>query len=202
MERSHEMVARCFGCAVRAMRLVFQVFGEEFAAVGKMVLAAAGLGAEGRHDAFGVGEFECAINLVGRDMVETFAVSIAVPIHLGGLQEAQRTHHIGLREGERVFDGAVHVALGGEVDDAIDLLVLHELVNRLEVADVGLYELIVRLVLDVFQIGKIACVSQLVEVDDFIIGILVHEQTYDMASDEARAASNDNGTFVVHVFLS
>ena len=39
VEGAHEVVARGFGCAIRAMGLVFKVFGEEFLAVGQMVLA-------------------------------------------------------------------------------------------------------------------------------------------------------------------
>ena len=122
------------------------------------------------------------------------------PIEFGGLQQAQGSHHIGLREGEGVFDGAVHMALGGEVDDAVDVFVLHQLVDTLEVAYVHLDEAIIRLVLDVFQVSEVAGVGQLVEVDDLVFRIFVDEEADDVAADEAGAASNDDGSFRTHDF--
>ena len=41
------------------------------------------------------------------------------------------------------------MALGSKMDDAVDMLVLHQLVDCVEVADVHLYELVVGLVLNV-----------------------------------------------------
>ena len=71
MEGAHEVVAGGLGGTVGAVGLVFQVLGEELAAVGQMMLAAAGLGAEGRHDAVGVGELKGAVDLVGADVVKS-----------------------------------------------------------------------------------------------------------------------------------
>ena len=79
-----------------------------------------------------------------------------------------------------------------QVDDAVDLLVLHELVERVEVADVHLHELVVRLALDVLEVREVARVGQLVEIDNVVLGVLVHEQANDMASDKARAAGDDD----------
>ena len=67
------------------------------------------------------------------------------------------------------------MTLSGKVDDAVHMLVLHQLVNRLEVADVGLHEL-------------------------FVFGILVHEKAHDMVSDETSTAGDDDGAFVSHCF--
>ena len=120
------------------------------------------------------------------------------PIQFRCLQQAQRSHHIGLSKGERVFDGAVHMALGGEVYDAVDVFILHQLVDTLEVADVHLDEAVVRLVLDVLQVGEVAGVGQLVEVDDFVFRIFVDEEADDVAADEAGAACDDDGAFVCH----
>ena len=57
------------------------------------------------------------------------------------------------------------------------MIVVHQLEHQLEVADVALHKGVVGLVLDVLEVGQIACISQLVEVDDVILGIFVHEQT-------------------------
>ena len=48
-----------------------------------------------------------AINLVGRDVVEALALILLgqrLPIEFGGLQQAQRSHHIGAGKGERILD--------------------------------------------------------------------------------------------------
>ena len=128
-----------------------------------------------------------------------FAFSISLfPIKFSSLQQAQSSHHIGLGEGERVLNRAVHMALGGEVDDAVDMFVLHQLIDTLEVADVHLDEAVVRLVLDVLQVSEVAGVGQLVEVDDFVFRIFVDEEADDVAADEAGAACDDDGAFVCH----
>ena len=77
-----------------------------------------------------------------------------------------------------------------KMNDSVYLLVLHELIESLEVADVHLHELIVRPVLDILQIGKITGISKLVDIDYLIIRIFIHEKTYDMASDEAGSAGD------------
>ena len=69
------------------------------------------------------------------------------------------------------------MAFCSQMDNAVYLIVVHQLEHQLEVADVALHKGVVGLVLDVLEVGQIACISQLVEVDDVILGIFVHEQT-------------------------
>ena len=88
------------------------------------------------------------------------------------------------------------MALGSEMDDTVNLLVLHQLIESVEVADVHLDKLIIGFVLDVLEVGKITCIRQLVEVDDAIVGILVHEETNDMRADKACTASNNYISFI------
>jgi len=90
------------------------------------------------------------------------------------------------------------MALGREMDDAIHMLLCHELQDTLEVADVHPDKLVVRSVLDVFQIGEVTRISQLVEVDDLIVGIFVDEEADDMTSDETRAAGDN---YVLHILF-
>ena len=87
------------------------------------------------------------------------------------------------------------MALGSQVDDAIDLLLLHELVEGVEVADVHLHKLVVGAVLNVLQVSEVAGIGQLVEIDDVILGILVHKQAHHVASNEACATGNDDSSF-------
>ena len=191
VEGSHEMVAAGFGSAVGAVGLVLQVFGEELVAVGEVVLAGRGLGGEGWLDAVGVGHGQRAIDFVGADMIEPLAFVLfgeALPVGFGGLQQAQRAHDVGLGEGERVFDATVHMALGGEVYDAVDTLCLHEIHHAFKVADVHLDELVVGLGLDVLEVGEVACIGELVEVDDLVVGVFVDEEADYVAADETGSA--------------
>lgn len=78
-------------------------------------------------------------------MIEEFAVVFlrqAFPIKVGCLQHTEDSHYVRLGESERIFDRAVYVRLGGEMDDAVDFLFLHKGVNRVEITDVGLFETI------------------------------------------------------------
>ena len=164
-----------------------------------MVLGGRSRRGERRLDAFGIGHLKSAVDFVRGDVVETLALVLLrqrLPIELGSLQERERTHHVGACKGERILDGAVHVTLGGQMDDAVDLLVLHQLVEGVEVADVHPHELVIRLVLDVLQIGQIAGVGELVEIDDIILGIFVHKEANNMASDESGTAGDND---ILHI---
>ena len=142
-----------------------------------------------------MGHLQGAVDLVRGDVVEALALILlgqAFPIELGSLQQRERTHHVGACKGEGIFDGTVHVTLGGQMDDAVDLLVLHQLIEGVEVTDVHPDELVIRFVLNVLQIGQIAGIGELVEIDDIILGILVHKEANNMASDESGAAGDNN----------
>ena len=67
------------------------------------------------------------------------------------------------------------MALGSKVYDAVDMLILHQLVESIEITDVHLNELIVWTILDVLKVGKVTGIRKLVKVDDTVIWIFVHE---------------------------
>ena len=90
------------------------------------------------------------------------------------------------------------MTLSSQVNDAIHFLVLHQLVEGIEVADVHLHKLVVGFVLDVLQVSEVASIRQLVEVDDVILGILVHKQAHHMAANEACATGNNDISFDIH----
>ena len=79
------------------------------------------------------------------------------------------------------------------------MFILHQLVERIEIANVHFHELVVRLVFNILEICKVARVSQLIEIDNLVFRILIDKETNDMTSDKASPASNHNGTF--HEFL-
>ena len=142
------------------------------------MVAARSLGCEWRLDAFRMCKLQRAIHLVGRDVVETLAfvfLGQRLPVELGGLQQSECAHHVGACEGEGVLDRAVDMTLGSKVDDAVDVVFLHQAHYELEVADVALYECVVVAVLYVLEVGEVSRIRQFVEIDDMIFGVLVDE---------------------------
>ena len=195
VERAHKVVGASLGGGIRRMRSIFRRFVEEIITVSQMVFRTRSRRRERRSDSFRVIHLEGTIDFIRRDVVEALAFVLfgeAFPIELRGLQQAQSSHHVRLRESERVLDGAIDMAFGSEVDDAIDLFVLHELVERVKVADVHFHELIVRLALDVLEVSEITRIGELVKIDNLVFRILVHEKANYVATNEACAAGDDD----------
>ncbi len=62
---------------------------------------------------------DVAVHFVGGDLVIAFEAELA-----GGFEQHVRAVDIGLDEGVRVHDRAIHVGLGREIDDGVDVVVL------------------------------------------------------------------------------
>ena len=155
VEGTHEMVGGGLRRTVGAVGAVSRGLAEELVTVHRV-------GADVRPDTLRMGQLKGTVHLVGRDVIEELALPLPVPVVLGGLKHGQGAEHIGPREGEGVLDGAVHVAFGSKVDNAVDAVFLKDSAHRLEVADVGSHEHVVRGLLDVLQVGQVARVGQLV----------------------------------------
>ena len=148
--------------------------------------------------------FQRAIYFVGGDVIETFAFVFfgqAFPIEFRSLQQTQRSHHVGFGESERIFDTAVYVAFSRQMDDAIHLFVLHQLIKGLKIADVHFHELIVGLVFYILEIGQITCVGQFIQVDNLVVGILVHKQSDHVTANKSGASGNDDASFAIHICI-
>ena len=191
MESPHEMVGRGLGRAVRTVGAVSRGLAEKLVPVHLV-------GADVRVNTLGMRQFQGTVHLVRRDVVEQLAVPPAIPVMLGRLKQRQGAKDIGPREGERVLDGAVHVALGSKVDHAVDIVFLKDSAHRPEVADVGAHEHIIRGLFDILQVGQVARVGQLVQVHDAVLGVLGHEEAHDVAPDEARTARYQYVAFIFH----
>ena len=177
VERPHEMVRRGFRCRVGRVGVVAGLLGEERSVEGQR-----------------------PVNFVGRDVVEASALPCAVPVLPCGLQQRQRPHHVGPREGERIADRAVDVAFGREVDHPVDVVSGEQRAHGLVVADVAFDERVVRTVLDVPQVREIAGVGQAVEVYDPVVGVFPDEQPHDVRADESGAAGDQDIAFHVRLF--
>ncbi len=170
-----------------------------------MVLSTAGCCCERRLDTFWMRQFQCTVHLIGRDMVKTLAFVFLwqrLPIELGGLEQRQCSHHIGLGKGEGILDTTVHMTLCCQMDDTVHLLVLHQLVERIEITNVHLHKLVVGLVLDILEISQIPRIRQLVKVDDVVIRVFVHKQAHHMTSNKACATGNYNRSLHILLFYN
>ena len=87
------------------------------------------------------------------------------------------------------------------MDYSVDVVLRHQRLDCLVVADVGLHEHVVFLVLNVLEVGQVACIRQLVEVDDAVLRIFVHEQAYYMRADEAGSARYHYASLECHFFV-
>ena len=186
---SHEVVGRGFRSRVGAVRRVLRLFGEELLAEGP----AAALPA--RSISLGTGQLQRPVHLVGGDVVEQFALPLAVPVFPCRLEQRERAQDVRPREGERIPDRAVDMAFGRKVDDPVDIILTEQRPQHIQVADVTLLEHVVRGILDVPQVGKVPRVGQFVQVHDPVIRVFRHEQAYYVRADKARSARNQDSAF-------
>ena len=185
MECPDEVVRRGFAGRIRAVRVVFCRFGEELLAVGS-ASAFVSVG-------FTVGfcELECPVDFVGGYVVKSLSLVISVPELFCRLEQGEGSHYICPCEGERILDRPVDMAFRCEVYDPVDSVCPEGFQHLLEVADVRLYEGVVRRVLDVRQVCEVPGIGQFVEVDDSVLGIFVDQQPYYMAADKTGSAGDE-----------
>ena len=186
---SHEVVGRGFRSRVGAVRRVLRLFGEELLAEGP----AAALPA--RSISLGTCQLQRPVHLVGGDVVEQFALPLAVPVFPCRLEQRERAQDVRTREGERIPDRAVDMAFGRKVDDPVDVILPEQRPQHIQVADVTLLEHVVRGILDVPQVGKVPRIGQFVQVHDPVIRVFRHEQAYYVRADKARSARNQDSAF-------
>ena len=178
---AHEVVGARLARAVGAVRAVLRLLGEELLPEGQVLPARRGRRAERGLHALGARHLQGPVDLVGGDVVEALplvASGLPLPAPPRGLKQAQGAQHVGAREGERVADAAVHVALRREVDHPVHAVALHKGAHLLEVADVRALEHVVRARLHVLQVLQIPRVGQLVHIDYAVFGVLLHEQPH------------------------
>ena len=158
---AHEHVGAGLGARVRGARPVRRLLGE----LGRVV------------------ERQVAVDLVGGDVV------VADAVLADGLQQAEGALHVGAKEGLRVGDGVVVVALRGVVDDGV--VAGDQLIEQGGVADVAHDELhaVGGQARDVLGV---AGVGQLVQDGDVDARVVVHDVVHEVAADEAAAARDDD----------
>ncbi len=114
------------------------------------------------------------------------------PSGAGGFQQGEGADQIGLHEGRRPGDGAVHMALGGEVGDGVDGVLAQQPIHQRPVADVALHEAMPGRIGQLAQVVERAGVSQRVEGDDAEVGVGRQQVADEVAADEAGAAGHQH----------
>ena len=66
------------------------------------------------------------------------------PVFESALQQVGGSENVGFDEAERIVDGAVHMAFGGQMHDGVRLEVVEEAFDGCRIADVRLFEMIER----------------------------------------------------------
>ena len=142
-----------------------------------------------------VNAMQVAIYLVGGNMVEAKGPPVRLvqlqPIGAGGFQQGIGANDIGLDKGGRAVDGAVHVRLGRQVHDRVRLELGQGATDHRAVADIGLQELVVRVVRDAGQRFEVAGVGQLVEVEHLVLGV-IEQVANQRRTNKTRAAGDQN----------
>ena len=117
------------------------------------------------------------------------------PVLPRGIEQLEGPQNVGVDEGGGVVDRAVHVRLGGEVDDGRRAVFGDRAIDRLAVGDVAADEDVVWVAGDGFERVEIARVGQFVEIDD-PRGVFGDALPDEATADEARAAGDEDGLHV------
>lgn len=116
--------------------------------------------------------------------VETFVVS------QGLLQKSVGSDDVGLNEVSRAVNGSIDMGLGSEMHDEIGLMLCQQTADGLTVSDIGLFELMARMLTTLRERLQIAGVGELVDSDDFVFGIS-DEIANNGRTDETCAARDE-----------
>src|SRR5665213_2468195 len=136
-----------------------------------------------------------AIDLVRRYVQEAKPVArsgvFAAPPFLDGIDQREGGDDVGVDERRRAMDRAIDMRLGGEVDDRARPVLREESGDQRAVADVAVHEHVARVGRKAREVGGIAGVSQLVEIDHTLVlrGQPVEDE---IGADEARAAGDED----------
>ena len=83
------------------------------------------------------------------------------------------------------------MGVGGEIDNRVNSVLLHDSFHFRCVTDVAVHETIERVVLDVEQIVHIAGIGQLIVDDDTIVGVFVQHVANEVGADEPGPAGDE-----------
>src|ERR1035437_7651298 len=173
--RPNEMIRARFGRGVGTVGLVVVVFGEGW-----------------------ICRPERAVDLVGGHMQKTERLLLTcrqcLPVVAYGFKQPERSRKVGFDKLARAVDGAVHMALGGEVEHCTRAILSEQLRYDRRIANIAFEEDVLPVAAERRQISKVAGVSELVKVYDGFPDI-GNPLDYEVCADKPGAAGNKNGRF-------
>src|SRR2546426_947296 len=101
------------------------------------------------------------------------------------------SHHISFHEPIRFQNGAVHMRLGGKVDDRLNAMLPGHSVHESLIADIPADKGVARMPLDVSQVLQIAGVAESIEIDHLRV-LPSKEEADEVRPNESRPAGDQN----------
>ena len=156
------------------------------------------MGAQGRGLHKEAVRTQSAVHLIGGHLQVLLALFPSlgigvVPCLLGALQQVDSAHHVALHKDLGVLDGAVHMALGGKVDDIVEIVLCKQALHQLLVADVALHEHMAGVALHVLQVFQIARVGQLIQIDQQDLRVFLEHIVHKVGTDKTGTAGDQIG---------
>ena len=141
---------------------------------------------------------QSAVHLIGGHLQVLLALFPSlgigvVPCLLGALQQVDGAHHVALHKDLGILDGAVHMALGGKVDDVVEIVLCKQALHQLLIADIALHEHMAGVALHVLQVFQIACVGQLIQIDQQDLRVFFEHIVHKVGTDKTGAAGDQIG---------
>ena len=111
----------------------------------------------------------------------------------GGIQHDGGAEHVGVDEVLRGVNGAVHMALGGKVDDGEKLMLLHQLLDLLGVGDVRVEKFIPRAIAlrQARDVGDGPRIGEGVHVGHIGWDVVFKDVPDEVGTDEAAASRDE-----------
>ena len=156
------------------------------------------MGAQGRGLHKEAVRTQSAVHLIGGHLQVLLALFPSlgigvVPCLLGALQQVDGAHHVALHKDLGVLDGAVHMALGGKVDDVVKIVLCKQALHQLLVADIALHEHMAGVALHVLQVFQIARVGQLIQIDQQDLRVFFEHIVHKVGTDKTGTAGDQIG---------
>ena len=98
------------------------------------------------------------------------------------------------------------MGLCSKIDDIVRIIFLQKICNQFLIADISLHEDMTRIILNLLQILQVSCISQLIQVDDLDVLILLEHVIDKVRADESGASGYQIGcshsVFLLHSVLA
>ena len=114
-----------------------------------------------------------------------------VPVTAYGFEQVKGADDVGLNEFTRTMNGAIHMALGGEVDDSTGLGIGQQVGHQSTITNVATNKLVAWVTFQLCQVLEVSGVSKQIEIHNWFIALLEPVED-EVGTDEAGGACNKN----------